>query len=352
MNELHLFAGAGGGILGGSLLGWRCVCAVENSKHRQRVLVQRQNDGILEPFPVWDDVRTFHGTPWRGVVDVVSGGFPCQGISVAGKGKGLEDPRSGLWGEMARIIGEVRPRFVFVENSPQLTRNGGARVLSDLAQMGYDAVWGVMGAHHAGAPHKRDRIWVVANADRQRRAGRGICRHGEIRKKEISAPYIPSDRSSKEWQEDGMANADSPRSLQQERPKCDVGRWLVDSSKEGPNVSDTDEDGRGGEGSRAGGNGPAFKDEYTGTPLPDSESQRWATESCLSNAEHAEAGEFGAGDAWGENSERWSPWDPEPILDRVANGVADRVDRVEAIGDGQVPAVVAGIWKILSEEFE
>jgi len=162
MNELALFAGAGGGILGGKLLGWRTVCAVEWQPYAIAVLCQRQNDGILSPFPVWDDVQTFDGRPWRGIVDVVSGGFPCQDISIAGNGAGLAGERSGLWREMARIIGEVRPRFVLVENSPMLTLRGLGTVLGDLAAMGFDAEWGVLGAHHSGAPHKRDRIWIVA----------------------------------------------------------------------------------------------------------------------------------------------------------------------------------------------
>ena len=119
VNELALFAGAGGGILGSELLGFRTVCAVELEPYPASVLLARQNDGLLPPFPVWDDVRTFDGRPWRGLVDVVSGGFPCQDISVSGKRKGLEGTRSGLWSEMARIICEVRPRFAFVENSPK-----------------------------------------------------------------------------------------------------------------------------------------------------------------------------------------------------------------------------------------
>ena len=86
LNELALFAGAGGGILGGKLLGWRTVCAVEWEPYPASVLCARQNDGLLSPFPIWDDVQTFDGKPWRGIVDVVSGGFPCQDISVAGGG--------------------------------------------------------------------------------------------------------------------------------------------------------------------------------------------------------------------------------------------------------------------------
>jgi len=165
MNELALFAGAGGGILGGKLLGWKTVCAVEYEPHAAAILVQRQNDGILEPFPIWDDVRTFNGKPWKGIVDVVSGGFPCQDISSAGRGEGISGERSGLWSEMARIIREVRPRYALVENSPLLTIRGLEVVLGDLATMGYDAKWGVFSAADVGALHRRERIWIVANSD-------------------------------------------------------------------------------------------------------------------------------------------------------------------------------------------
>tara|TARA_R110001632_G_C11328498_1_gene416284 strand:+ start:521 stop:1522 length:1002 start_codon:yes stop_codon:yes gene_type:complete len=162
LRELALFAGAGGGILGGHLLGWRTICAVEWETYPASILIARQNDRILPPFPVWDDVQTFDGKPWRGRVDIVSGGFPCQDISCAGKGAGIDGERSSMWSHMARIIGEVRPRKVLVENSPMLVGRGLARVIGDIAQMGYDASWGVVGAHNVAAPHKRDRIWIVA----------------------------------------------------------------------------------------------------------------------------------------------------------------------------------------------
>ena len=176
MNELALFAGGGGGILAGHMLGWRTVCAVEIEDYPRRVLLQRQADGLLPRFPIWDDVATFDGRPWRGKVQIITGGFPCQDISAAGKGVGLEGERSGLWGEMARIIREVRPQYAFIENSPMLTIRGLDRVLCDLAEMGFDANWGVLGADDVGAKHKRDRIWVVAytNHTERRRELRGF----------------------------------------------------------------------------------------------------------------------------------------------------------------------------------
>ena len=163
MNELALFAGAGGGIYGGQLLGWRCVCAVEIDPYARACLAARQNDKTFEPFPIWDDVCSFDGRPWRGVIDVISGGFPCQDISVAGKGTGLEHgEKSGLWREYARIIREVEPRFAFVENSPALAFRGIDIVLGDLASLGYDARWGVFSASDVGAPHERERLWIRA----------------------------------------------------------------------------------------------------------------------------------------------------------------------------------------------
>ena len=170
-NELHLFAGAGGGILGGILLGHTCVCAVEIEPYARQVLLARQRDGMLPIFPIWDDVRTFDGRPWRGIVRTVCGGFPCQDISAAGTvngNKGLDGERSGLWSEMRRIVCEVSPQYVFVENSPMLTLRGLGRVLGDLAEMGYDARWGVLGALDAGAPHERERIWILADAGKDR----------------------------------------------------------------------------------------------------------------------------------------------------------------------------------------
>ena len=179
MNELALFAGAGGGILGGKLLGWRTVCAVEWEAYPASVLLARQNDGLLPPFPIWDDVQTFDGRPWRGIVDVVSGGFPCQDISIAGNGDGLDGERSGMWREMARIIGEVRPRFAFVENSPMLVTRGLERVLADLTSMGYDSRWGVISAADVGAPHKRERIWILAHAKHGGYTSKVAGKHGE-----------------------------------------------------------------------------------------------------------------------------------------------------------------------------
>lgn len=261
MRELALFAGAGGGILAGRMLGWRTVCAVECDEYARAVLLARQDDGSLKPFPVWDDVRTFDGLPWRGRVDVVSGGFPCQDISVAGKGDGLDGERSGLWREMARIVREVRPRFAFVENSPALTSRGLGVVLGDLAALGYDAEWGVLGAADVGAPHQRDRIWIVAHSD-----------------------------------------ANCERQLQQGGPIKEERRWPGDLGGEQQRGALADANG-------VGAQVPAQR-ELPAIQVPERD-QWWAT---------------------------------EPIVGRVAHGVARRVDRLRCLGNGQVPQAAAAAF--------
>ena len=181
MNELHLFAGGGGGILGGMLCGHTCVCAVEIEPYCREILLQRQRDGILPKFPIWDDVRTFDGKPWRGKVDVVCGGFPCQDISSANrKAVGICGERSGLWREMARIVGEVRPEYVFAENSPMLESRGVERVLEDLNSLGYDTRRVKLGAENLGKT-VRQRLWILGRRSRKQNvaqdaAGSGVER--------------------------------------------------------------------------------------------------------------------------------------------------------------------------------
>lgn len=159
MNELALFAGAGGGILAGQLAGWRTICAVERDDYATRILLQRQNDGILPAFPVWDDIRTFDGKPWRGIVDVVSGGFPCQAYSTAAAGRNVADD---LWPEMLRVVADVAPRYVFAENvSPKAID----RAADELETLGYETKAIPLSAADLGGDHIRERYWLLAYAD-------------------------------------------------------------------------------------------------------------------------------------------------------------------------------------------
>lgn len=162
MNVLDLFSGAGGGILGSVLLGHRVVCAVERDSYCREILLRRQEEGHLPAFPIWDDVRTFDGKPWRGVVDIVAAGFPCQPFSVAGKRRGEDDERN-CWPDTIRIIREVEPRYVLLENVPGLAATDYfGRILGDLADAGLDAEWDVVSAADVGAPHIRKRLWILA----------------------------------------------------------------------------------------------------------------------------------------------------------------------------------------------
>jgi DNA (cytosine-5)-methyltransferase 1 len=160
-----LFAGIGGLDLGFERAGLRCRWQVEINPFARRVL-ERHWPAVARH----DDVRTFPtGNPgdWR--VDVIGGGFPCQDISTAGGGAGLDGDRSGLWAEYARIVRVLRPRFVVVENSPAITSRGLGRVLGDLAGSGYDAEWDCLPAAAFGAPHLRQRTFVIAYPMRERR---------------------------------------------------------------------------------------------------------------------------------------------------------------------------------------
>jgi len=276
MNELALFAGAGGGILGGKLLGWRTVCAVEWEPYPASVLCARQNDGFLPPFPIWDDVQTFDGKPWQGIVDVVSGGFPCQDISAAGKGAGIDGERSGMWREMARIIHEVRPKFVFVENSPMLTSRGLGTVLGDLASMGFNARWGVLGAADVGANHQRDRIWIVAKW------------RGQL-------PHAQHDRI----------------------------RWWEQQQK---------------------------SIEKKTSELANTSQIRSRNEATNSKMERNIRFSVGGMDRdWWQREPESTPRTIERNVGRVVNGVAARVDRLKAIGNGQVPLCAATAWRILNK---
>jgi len=169
LRELALFAGAGGGILGTHLLGFRVVCAVEKDAFAREVLLRRQEDGILPCFPIWDDVRTFDCAPWRGRVDIVSAGFPCQPFSVAGRRRGEDDERN-LWPATIEIIRGVQPEWCLLENVPGLISSGYfGRIIKDLAEAGYDAEWDCIAASETGAPHRRDRLWIVAHTQRTER---------------------------------------------------------------------------------------------------------------------------------------------------------------------------------------
>lgn len=184
VRELALFAGAGGGLYGSLLLGWTPICAVEKDRYRRAVLLARQRDGIFPRFAIHDDIRTFAGTLLRGRVDVITAGFPCQPFSFAGKRLGADDERN-LWPETIRVIRDVRPRLALLENVPGLLSSGEyfGQILGDLAEAGFDAEWDVFSSCSVGAPHTRDRLFLLAYSARElgeKRLGDGQTKQGPL----------------------------------------------------------------------------------------------------------------------------------------------------------------------------
>lgn len=184
MKTMHLFAGAGGGLLADNILGHKPVLAVEWDKNCCEVLRKRSSDGWFPGLHVHEgDVRLFDPSEWAGRVDGIHAGFPCQDISAAGKGEGITGTRSGLVSEVFRAIDAISPRFVFLENSPRIRTRGRDVVIGALVARGYAWRDGIIGAADVGAWHQRDRWFCFA------------------------------------------ANADGLRELQQKGAESDIGRW-------------------------------------------------------------------------------------------------------------------------------
>ena len=160
MNELALFAGAGGGLLASNILGHNIVCAIERDDFCRSILIRRQNERLLQPFPIWDDVCTFNGKPWNGTVDLVSGGFPCQAFSSAARGRNIAE--KNLWGEMYRIVREVCSEWVFAEN---VSEKAILLAKSDLEKEGYSCEYLQLSASELGGPHERQRFWLLAHSN-------------------------------------------------------------------------------------------------------------------------------------------------------------------------------------------
>lgn len=315
--ELSLFSGAGGGLLGAQILGWETVCYVEWDEYCQSVLQQRIADGWLDDAPIWDDAQTFDGTAWRGYADILTAGFPCQPFSLAGKRRGSDDDRD-MWPDTARVICEVRPSLVFLENVPGL-RSGKhgyfGHVLGDLSEIGYDAVWSCISAAGCGAPHRRERLWALAwdtDADRRRLT-------------ELTEPHGQSQRRVVGESGDDVVRLRHvvPDAVCEGRRE-DAGSPRCDGPGQIPgDVANTVEVGRRRRSCPAG-----RDDDHRKTP---------------GREEGADWPEHGR-----PNEVRRGHWPVEPAVGRVAHGVAKRVDRLRALGNGQVAHQMALAWTLLS----
>jgi DNA (cytosine-5)-methyltransferase 1 len=338
---LSLCSGAGGLDLGLAIAipGYRAVGHVERETYAAATLVARMEDASLDQAVVWDDVATFDGRPWRGAVDIVTAGYPCQPFSVAGKRRGADDPRH-LWPHVARIISEVQPPFVFLENVAHHLRLGFPEVAAGLVGMGYRLAAGLFTAAEVGAPHKRERLFILAIRDGDDLAdpARLLWHPVEWRQSDgIAAPLAdasgqcerkPADETDTltgsgsardEPCDDGspMADADGKRRMQAERGQPEVGR----PNPFGGDVDDADGAGSQGWGYDVG--------EHAG------ERPAWPP---------------GPGDAdcW-ERYLRAAP-DLEPAVRRGADGLAHRVDRLRLCGNGVVPLVAAHALRTLAAE--
>ena len=289
---LDLFSGIGGFSLGLERAGMNTVAFCEINPYCRAVLKKHWPE-----VPCYDDITTLTAERLAAdgiAADVICGGFPCQDISFAGKGAGIADgTRSGLWSEYARLIGELRPRYVIVENVAALLNRGLDRVLGDLASLGFDAEWHCIPASALGAPHRRDRLWIVAHARGQQHEGGGpaFCWPGAARFLEAT-----------------MADARRAR-----REVMDI--WGDDTGVAQPEF--------------AGEAGKSVSDTYQ----PGLEG--WGA-SVRVSTQHAAIG----GDGW---------WASEPDVGRVAHGVPKRVDRLRALGNAVVPQIPEMIGRAIME---
>jgi DNA (cytosine-5)-methyltransferase 1 len=332
LTELNLFSGFGGGLLATQhLLGWRTVCYVEWDEYAIEVLKARIRDGYLDDAPVWDNAFTFDGRPWAGLVDVVSAGFPCQPFSVAGKGLAENDSRNG-WPATIRIIREVRPRIAWLENVPGLIAKPYFRtILGELSEAGYCVEWDCVSAAEVGALHKRERLWIVAHA----KGGAGNL--SELTQQESF--HFGGDGNPR-----SMANAISRG--KRRKPKMGQ-RGQTEPCGSGPNMADPNSERR----------------EKFGASLFACEEGQFGrgSDEKLSLPPSLKLGKFREqadasreGERWRDNGRREAQdvrgewWAVEPRLGRVADGVANRLDRLRGIGNGQVPDVVVEAWERLT----
>ena len=338
---LSLCSGAGGLDLGLAIAipGYRAVGHVERETFAAATLVARMEDASLDQAVVWDDVATFDGRPWRGAVDIVTAGYPCQPFSVAGKRRGADDPRH-LWPHVARIIGEVEPPFVFLENVAHHLRLGFPEVASGLVGMGYRLAAGLFTAAEVGAPHRRERLFILAirEGDELADPARLLWHPVEWREPDgTSAPLADAEGQCQRKPADetdtvagsGAARLE-PRDHGRALADADGERWVQaergEPADSGPDPFGGDVDDADGARSQGRGDEPC---EHAG------ERPAWPP---------------GPGDADGwERYLRCAP-DLEPAVRRGADGLAHRVDRLRLCGNGVVPLVAAHALRTLAHQ--
>lgn len=272
--------------------GYRGVGHVERDAYAAAVLVARMAEQALDEAPIWDDIATFDGGPWRGVVDLVTAGFPCQPFSASGKRKGLEDER-WIWPSIFEVLGEVQPSIVFIENVPGLVRRGLPVILEDLRQLGFDAEWDCFSAEDVEAPHRRERFWLLA--------------------------AHPGCRATRRVQQILFGGSDGPTNA----PHRGIG-----AGAEVPNAA---------------GKRLLHRAGISGDPeAPESDlRERPAAHRCADGDSNATGARREREGVPGPEPRQPGWWTPPPGVPLLANGASTNVDRLRCSGNALVPAVAA-----------
>lgn len=324
MNILDLFSGIGGFSLGLERAGMKTVAFCEVDKKCQQVL-KKHWPGV----PIFDDVSNLKGEDIEETIDIICGGFPCQDISLAGKGAGLEGKRSGLWSEFKRLIEEIKPKYAIIENVSALRSRGLDQVLREISEIGYDAEWHCITASSIGAPHRRDRIWIVAyphiNSDNQEKRGSYCTQDG--------VSEVSRSLHSSSWELSGTGDL-----LR--------GDTLCGHIKTNSTVSNTNSAGRResnqemerGSSEQLDSSSIQSSQDVSNTNLPRLE--RWLSDGIASSQGWEESSDG----CTTERSVRWrrgrnGEWTSEPSVGRVVNGFPGRVDRLKQLGNAVVPQI-------------
>lgn len=300
LNGLDLFSGIGGITL--ALQDWvRPSAYCENDKYAQAVLLSRMADGAITAAPIWDDVKTLKGKQFKGKIDIIYGGFPCQDISFAGLRKGLEGERSGLFFEIMRLVDEIRPPFIFLENVPGIFHNGLEQVLGEITQRGYDSRWCVLSAAEVGANHKRNRWWLLAHTYNSRQHAKPI--DAEVESAPESLAHTGRKYKRYVCPGENTGNAEIKN---------------IENKNPGPEVAHTANIGAG------------------GAALAHTQSKRCKR---LCSPIRVSQKRNPAG------SPGW--WKTEPTICRVVDGLPARVDRIKCLGNAVVPLQAKTAFKML-----
>ena len=386
LNILSLCAGVGGLDLGIRLAqpNARTVCYVEIEAFACEIMATRMEDKALDAAPIWTDLRSFDCKPWRGIVDCIIGGYPCQPFSVAGKQKGADDPRH-LWPNIATIIRDIQPRICFFENVAGHLKLGFEQVHDDLSAMGYEVKTGLFTAAEVGSSHKRERLFIMAYRESDRVGGwlselqhiRRAYECGDAFEPAGSGDAFMADCTGVIGKRTGTKR---DRQGQSQRQTGSIGGQLADTDGSGLQETGTEfiAAGIGGNQCELGNtkyNGslaPAFTGgdgeidgtkRSTGGTVPSEQSsgtdyvadrdrtgfqKQCGTEPIYAEHEAVECGSclpFPPGPT-GE----WDgiPAGLKPSICRMADGLANRVDRIRACGNGVVPLVAAYAWHVLT----